>query len=99
MGMQLRNDQLGYGVISKVLHWLTVVAIVVQFGVGLTMGADEAAFDREKDRIDQLEEQGEEQAEHDGEAAEERFENEIDRLEDELDVREDNYVAAAFDEP
>lgn len=34
-----------------------------------------------------------------GEAAEERFENEIDSLEDALDAREDNYVAAAFDEP
>lgn len=102
-GMRLRNDQLGYGAITKVLHWLTVVAIAAQFAVGLTMEADDAAFDREKDRIDRLEEQGEEQAERDGEAAEERFENEIDRLEDELDTREDSYedsyVAAAFDEP
>lgn len=97
--MRLRNGEHGYGVVTKTLHWLTVAAITGQFTVGLTMEADDAAFDREDDRIDALEDSGEDAAKRQGEAAEERFENEIDRLEDELDAREDNYVAAAFDEP
>jgi cytochrome b561 len=97
--MRLRNGEHGYGVVTKTLHWLTVAAITGQFAAGLTMEADDAAFDREGDRIDALEDSGEDAAKRQGEAAEERFENEIDRLEDELDAREDNYVGAAFDEP
>jgi cytochrome b561 len=94
--MPLRSGEHGYGVVTKFLHWLTVAAIVGQFAVGWTMEADDEALDREKDRIDALEEAGEERAESQGEAAEEAFENEIDRLEDELDAREDDYVSAAF---
>jgi cytochrome b561 len=90
--IRLRNGAHGYGAVSKLLHWLTVAVIVAQFAVGATMGPDEAALDREQDRIDELEERAEQQ----GEAAEERFENEIDRLEAELDVREDDYVGDAF---
>jgi cytochrome b561 len=93
---RLRNGAHGYGAVAKILHWLTVAVILAQFGVGLAMGADDDALDREKDRIDALEEAGEERAEQQGEAAEERFENEIDRLEDELDAREDDYVGDAF---
>ncbi|MFS0898022.1 cytochrome b [Mycolicibacterium litorale] len=80
--MQLRNGEHGYGALTKALHWLTVTAVVAQFAVGWSMEADDAAFDREKDRIDALED-----------AHEDRFEAEIDRLEEELDAREDNYVA------
>jgi cytochrome b561 len=94
--MHLRNGEHGYGVVTKVLHWLTVAAIAGQFAVGWTMDADDAALKREDERIDQLEELGEEQAEEQGEAAEEAFENEIGRLRDELDAREDDYVSAAF---
>jgi cytochrome b561 len=94
--MQLRNGEHGYGAITKALHWLTVAAVAGQFAVGWTMAADDAALRREQDRIDALEEAGEEQAERQGEAAEERFETEIDRLEDELDAREENFVADAF---
>lgn len=97
--MRLRNGEHGYGLATKTLHWLTAGAITGQFAVGLTMEADDAAFDREDDRIDALEDSGEEAAERQGEAAEQQFENEIDRLEDQLDSREDHYVAAAFDEP
>ncbi|WP_197415763.1 cytochrome b/b6 domain-containing protein [Mycobacterium sp. IS-1742] len=92
---RLRNGGHGYGVVSKVLHWLTVVAVAAQFAIGWSMEADDAALDREKDRIDALEEAGDDLAEHQGEAAEERFEADIDRLEDELDLREDGYVADA----
>ena len=48
--MSLRNGEHGYGVVAKFLHWLTVFAIVGQFLVGLTMAADDGAFDREKSR-------------------------------------------------
>lgn len=94
--MRLRNDEHGYGAVTKTLHWLTVAAIAGQFAVGWTMEADDASLEHEKDRIEQFEESGEDQAKRQGEAAEERFENEIDRLEDELDAREDNYVTDAF---
>jgi cytochrome b561 len=94
--VHFRNGDHGYGVITKALHWLTVTAIAAQFAVGLTMEADDEALDREKDRIKDLEDMGEERAERQGEAAEEQFENEIDRMEDALDVREDNYVADAL---
>jgi cytochrome b561 len=87
--MRLRNGEHGYGVVTKLLHWLTVAAIAGQFAVGWTMEADDPALKLE-------EELGEEQAEGQGEAAEQAFENEIDRLRDELDAREDDYVSAAF---
>ena len=94
--MQLRNGEHGYGVVTKVLHWLTVAAIAGQFAVGWTMQADDAALKRQGARIDQLEELGKEQAKSQGEAAERAFENEIGRLRDELDAREDDHVSAAF---
>jgi cytochrome b561 len=92
---RLRNGGHGYGVVSKVLHWLTVIVLVAQFAVGWSMEGDDAAFDREKDRIDALEDAGEDLAEQQGEAADRRFEADIDRLEDELEAREDNYVGDA----
>jgi hypothetical protein len=94
--MLLRNGEHGYGVVTKVLHWLTVAAIVGQFLVGWTMEADDEAFDREKDRIDALEDAGKDRAKEQGDAAEDAFKDEIDRLDDQLDAREDDYVSAAF---
>jgi cytochrome b561 len=88
----LTNGGHGYGIVTKTLHWLTVAAIVAQFAVGWTMGADDAALDREKEAIEQLEEL----AKHQDEATEEWLENEIDRLDEGLDAREDNYFADAF---
>lgn len=38
--MRWRNGEHGYGLVSKVLHWVTVVAIAAQFTVGLTMDLD-----------------------------------------------------------
>ena len=93
--MRLRNGQDGYGAVTKTLHWLTVVAIAVQFAVGWTMGGDDAAMDLEKQRIDRFEEQIKEQ----GEDAEELFEPEIERMEDALDAREDSFLEGAFAEP
>ncbi|MCT7661472.1 cytochrome b [Mycobacterium deserti] len=97
--MRMRNGEHGYGVVTKTLHWLTVAAVAAQFGVGLTMKADDAVLDLEKDRIEQFEELVEGQ----GDAAEEMFEGEIERMEEALDAREDafddDYLTAAFSEP
>lgn len=94
--MPLRNGDHGYGVVTKVLHWATVLAIIGQFLVGWTMEADDDAFDREKDRIDALEDAGKDRAKDQGDAAEDAFKDEIDRLEDQVDAREDDYVSSAF---
>ena len=56
--MPLCNGEHGYGIVTKILHWLTVAAIIGQFLVGWTMEADDEALDREKDRIDALEDAG-----------------------------------------
>lgn len=90
--MRLRNGEHGYGVVTKALHWLTVAAVVAQFAVGWTMGADETRLELDKDEIKQLEDF----AKHQDEATEEWIENEIDRLEGGLDAREDSYFADAF---
>lgn len=74
--MHLRNGEHGYGAVTKLLHWLTVVAVVAQFVVGLTMSADDSARDRFDQRLERLEEQAEAQ----GEAAEERWDEEEKRL-------------------
>lgn len=95
--MQLRNGAHGYGAVTKVLHWLTVAAVVAQFAVGWTMSAgDDPALDRAEERLAQEEERFEaelerleEQAEARGEAAEERFEAEADRLEEEFEARQE----------
>jgi cytochrome b561 len=94
--MSLRNGEHGYGVVTKALHWLTVLAIVGQLLGGWTMEADDESFDREKDRIDALEDAGNDRARAQGDAAEDAFKDDIDRMEDQLDAREDDYVSAAF---
>lgn len=35
--MRIRNDAEGYGLVTKVLHWATVVALAAQFVVGYTL--------------------------------------------------------------
>jgi cytochrome b561 len=96
LGMRLRNGEHGYGVVTKLLHWLTVVAIAGQFFVGWTMEGDDEAFDRERDRVDALEDAGKESAKEQGHAAEDAFKAEIDRLEDRVDAREHDTFSAAF---
>lgn len=86
----------GYPRTTKVLHWLTVVALVGQFAIGYTMSADDAALDIAEERLDAYEDRMEEQAEAQGEDAEERFEQEIERRENALDAREDEFVADAL---
>jgi cytochrome b561 len=67
--MRLRNGDHGYGVVTKSLHWLTVLAIGGQFAVGYTMDSDgfreaecdprgegaDGATDAEEERLDRLE--------------------------------------------
>ncbi len=67
--MTLRTRPEGYGLVSKVLHWLTVVVIAAQFVVGYTMDLDSSCdppgedrsggdtSDAEEERLDRLEEQ------------------------------------------
>jgi cytochrome b561 len=94
--MPLRNGEHGYGVVTKILHWVTVAAIVGQFLVGWTMEGDDEALESEKDRIDALEDAGKELAKDRGGFAEDAFKAEIDRLEDQLDARKHEYMSAAF---
>ncbi len=65
--MSLRTRPGGYGSVSKLLHWLTVVVIASQFLVGYTMDVDASCdqpgedlsgsdiSDAEKERLDRLE--------------------------------------------
>jgi cytochrome b561 len=39
--MPLRNDERGYGLVTKSLHWLTVLAVAAQFAIGYTMGDED----------------------------------------------------------
>jgi cytochrome b561 len=110
--MHLRNGRHGYGLVTKLLHWLTVVAIAAQFVVGWTMSADDAGADRAEDRLGRLEERFEaeldrleERAETQGDAAEERFEEQADRLRERFEADQDaaetrfdddEFVSAAF---
>ncbi len=95
--MRLRNGEHGYGLITKTLHWLTVVLVAGQFAVGLTMEADDRAVERADDRIDALEDAGEDAAQRHGDAAEDTFDDQIDRLRDELDAHDDDITSAFAD--
>src|SRR5688500_7389196 len=83
--MPLRNGEHGYGVVTKSLHWLTVLVVATQFVVGYTMDtdADRAGFDR---REDACEANGDFEA---AEAEEERCEEQADRAEDAAKDAED----------
>jgi cytochrome b561 len=93
--VHLRNGGHGYGVVTKLLHWLTVAAVVAQFAVGWSMDVDDAT-DAEEDRLDAEADRLEDEAEQQGEAAEEQAEAEIERREDALDAREDDAASGVF---
>src|SRR4051812_42243854 len=48
--MSLRNDDRGYGLAAKSLHWLTVLALAAQFTVGYTMEVDDGGHGRGRGR-------------------------------------------------
>lgn len=72
--MALRTTPAGYGVVTKSLHWLTVLVIAAQFVVGYTMDLDDTCdrvgeergggdvSDAQKDRLDRAEERCEQSA-------------------------------------
>jgi cytochrome b561 len=93
--MHVRNGDHGYGVVTKLLHWLTVGAIAGQFLVGYVMDFDEAS-DAAEDRFDADEERLEDEAEERGEAAEEQAEAEIEQRDDALDAREESTASDVF---
>ena len=94
--MALRNGEHGYGVVTKLLHWLTVFAIIGQFLVGWTMEADDEIVRLEKARIDALEDAGKELAKERGDFAEDAFKADIDRMEEDLKAYKDEYMSSAF---
>jgi len=56
--MRVRNGPHGYGLVTKLLHWLTVAALATQFVVGYVMTADDggsgkADCDIEVDRVEE----------------------------------------------
>lgn len=48
--MTARNGPAGYGWVTKVLHWLTVLAVVAQFSVGYLMDGDDSGRGRGRGR-------------------------------------------------
>lgn len=93
--VHLRNGGHGYGVVTKSLHWLTVLAILAQFVVGYAMDFA-APHDRQEDQLEAESDRLEEEAEGQGEAAEERVEVETEQREDLLDAGKDDQAAAVF---
>ena len=59
--MHLRNGPLGYGLVAKVLHWLTVLLLLVQVPLGFTLDWDDSGHDfaRELARADDADERRE----------------------------------------
>lgn len=97
--MRWRNGPDGYGAVSKILHWVTVLALAAQFAVGWSMEAADGAFAAEEARIEQLEERADDLEGDARDAAR----AEVDRLEDELDARadraEDEFVRDSLSRP
>lgn len=80
--MRLRNGEHGYGLVTKLLHWLTVGAIVAQFVVGYRI--EEGELPRSADR--ECDPPAEDRSGGDtGDAEEER----LDRLEDACEADQD----------
>lgn len=48
--MRLRNGEHGYGVVTRGLHWVTVVAVATQFAVGYLMDPDDGGRGRGRGR-------------------------------------------------
>ncbi|MFC7494988.1 MULTISPECIES: cytochrome b/b6 domain-containing protein [unclassified Nocardioides] len=82
--MPLRNGQHGYGLVTKALHWLTVLVIATQFVVGYTMETEADVAQVECDPP------GEDRSGGDtSDAEEERLDRVEDACEDRQDARED----------
>lgn len=86
--MRLRNGSHGYGVVTKLLHWATVAALVAQFVVGYVMVAEGAFEKADCDPPAQSREGGDP-----SDAAQAR----IDRIEELCEQRQDRLQARADD--
>lgn len=84
--MPLRNGDHGYGVVTKMLHWMTVLVLATQFAVGYTMEAEP-----DVPRIE-CDPPGEERSGGDVSDAED---DRLDRLEDACESRQDAREDAA----
>lgn len=78
--MRLRNDERGYGAVTKLLHWLTVTAFAAQFLIGYRMETEADVPDVDCDPP------GEDISGGDTSDAEEA---ELDRLEEECEAAQD----------
>ena len=92
--MRLRNGTHGYGVVTKLLHWLTVAALLTQFVVGYLMVSDDKGFGESDCKP---------AAEDGGGDISERAKERLDRIEeickqrqDRLEARADDPVAGAY---
>jgi cytochrome b561 len=93
--VRLRNGAHGYGVVTKSLHWLTVLAVLGQFAVGYRMDVDDAQ-DLEEERLEAEADRLDDEAEARGDADEDRIEAEIERREDALDAEQHDQPSAVF---
>ncbi|MDX3645931.1 hypothetical protein, partial [Streptomyces sp. MB09-02B] len=50
MCSSLRNGPHGYGTVTKTLHWVVFVALVVQFAVGYLLDVDDSGRGRGRGR-------------------------------------------------
>ena len=94
--MRLRNGPSGYGLVTKLLHWVTVVVIATQFFVGYTMDDDADVRERECEPSGEAAGGGET-----SEAQEERLDRREEECEQRQDAREDRAdedVWSAFDD-
>jgi cytochrome b561 len=90
--MALRNGRHGYGLVTKVLHWLTVALLAAQFTVGYTMSDDRRHGGRGGHHGAGCDLDG---GGRQSDAEKER----LDRLEEECEQRQDALDARGHDEP
>src|SRR5688572_940623 len=85
--MALRSGEHGYGWVTKVLHWLTVLLVVAQFTVGWSMDVDAGCDPHGEERS--------------GGDTPDGLEDRLDRVEDTCEARADglDLTAGGFDLP
>ncbi len=76
--MRWRSGPAGFGLLTKLLHWLTVVLLAGQFVVGYNLDLDEPDCDPAGER-------------RSGGDTSDRFEERLDRLEDQCEARAGDY--------
>ncbi|UMG92387.1 cytochrome b/b6 domain-containing protein [Nocardioides sp. TF02-7] len=93
--MRLRNGEHGYGVVTKTLHWLTVLVLAGQLVVGYTMATERDGPDVDCDPPGERSSGGDtsDAEEERLDRMEERCEADVDRVEEEYD----DLVGAAWD--